>query len=147
MLHEKPATGQTLSNKAIDMELINKADIATFDKPITRYEVALMLSTLHIKTQFIANLNNTTINYNVIAPIDKDTTTYTAGQQKVFIDINSIDSKEFNNGYINIFNKNYKIVKKEIINYFPTSYTRYGEILDVSNDNEIGSISMAISQK
>jgi hypothetical protein len=56
-----------------------------------------MLSNLHLKSEFIKNLKDTSVNYNVISPIDKDTAVYPAGQQKVFIDINSIDSKEFNN--------------------------------------------------
>ena len=147
MSQEKPGSGQTVSTKALDLEIISKADLNTFDKPITRYEVALMLSNLHLKSEFIKNLKNTGVSYNVIAPIDKDTTIYPSGQQKVFIDINSIDSKEFNNGFINLFGKTYKITKKEIINYFPTSYSRYWEITDLANDNEIGSISMAIGQK
>jgi hypothetical protein len=147
MLGEKPSNGQTLSNKALELELISRADLTTFDKPITRYEVALMLSNLHLKSEFIKNLKDTSVNYNVISPIDKDTTIYPAGQQKVFIDINSIDSKEFNNGFISFLGKSYKISKKEIINYFPTSYSWYGEITDITNDNEIWSISLAIGQK
>ena len=147
MLQEKPTSGQTVSSKALELEIISKADLATFDKPITRYEVALLLSNLHLQTEFINNLKDTAVTYNVIAPIEKDTTVYPAGQQKVFIDINSIDSKEFNNGFISLFGKAYKITKKEVINYLPTSYSRYGEITDITNDNEIGSISMAIGQK
>ena len=147
MLQEKPITGQTVANKALELEIISKADLNTFDKPITRYEVALLLSSLHIKTQFINNLKDKGITYNVIAPIEKDTNIYPDWQQKVFIDINSIDSKEFNNWFINLFGNSYKITKKEIITYFPTSYSWYGEITDITNDNEIGSISMAISQK
>ena len=76
MLREKPLSGQTLSNKALELELISKADLATFDKPITRYEVALMLSNLHLKSEFINNLKDTSVNYNVISPIDKDTAIY-----------------------------------------------------------------------
>ncbi len=103
MLQEKPATGQTVSNKALELEIISRADLNTFDKPITRYEVALLLSSLHLQTKFINNLKDTAVTYNVIAPIEKDSTIYPAGQQKVFIDINSIDSKEFNNGFISLF--------------------------------------------
>ena len=109
MLQEKPWTWETISSKALELEIISKADLNTFDKPITRYEVALMLSNLHLKSEFIKNLKDTSITYNVISPIDKDTTTYPAWQQKVFIDINSIDSKEFNNWFINLFGKTYKI--------------------------------------
>jgi hypothetical protein len=147
MVGEKPTTGETVASKALQLEIISKADLNTFDKPITRYEVALLLSNLHLKTAFINNLKDITTNYNVIAPIAKDATVYPEGQQKVFIDVHSIDSKEFNNGFINLFGKSYKIKKKEVINYLPTSYSRYGEISDITNDSQIGSISMAIGQK
>ncbi len=153
MLHEKPTvtTGMTQSQalvrRALELEIISKADLNTFDKPITRYEVALMLSNLHLKNEFIKNLKDTSATYSVISPVEKDTTIYPVWQQKVFIDINSIDSKEFNNGFINIFGKSYKISKKEIITYFPTSYSRYGELSDINNDTDIWSISMAIGQK
>lgn len=147
MLKEQPNVGDTIASKALELEIISKADLTTFDKPITRYEVALLLSNLHLKTEFIKNLKETTSNYNVIAPISKDTTVYPDGQQKVFIDVHSIDSKEFNNGFISILGNSYKIKKKEVINYLPTSYSRYGEISDITNDSQIGSISLAIGQK
>ncbi len=140
------ATSQQIISKAIEHELITQTDTKTFDKPITRYEVALMLSDYHFRSAFIENLKDNTNSYNVISPASNDNTTYPAGQQKVFIDINSIDAKEFNNGYITIFGKSYKITKKEILHYFPTSYTWFGEISDVNNDTVIGNISMAIGQ-
>lgn len=140
------ATTQQIINKAIEHELITQTDTKTFDKPITRYEVALMLSDFHFRSAFIENLKSNTSSYNVISPANNDSTTYPAWQQKVFIDINSIDAKEFNNGYITIFGKSYKITKKEILHYFPTSYTWFGEISDVNNDTVIGNISMAIGQ-
>jgi len=132
--------------KALEAELITASDLTTFDKPITRYEVAIMLHTLYLKNTFINNLNDNNSIYYVISPTS-DQSTGTTTTQKSFIDITTIDSKDFNNGYISIFNKVYKINKKETINYFPTSYSRYGTISDINTDNVIGTITLAIGQK
>jgi hypothetical protein len=78
MLQEKPNTGQTVANKALELDIISRADLNTFDKPITRYEVALILSNLHLQNKFIINLKDTSVTYNVIAPIEQDTTIYPA---------------------------------------------------------------------
>ena len=105
-----------------------------------------MLHTLYLKNTFINNLNDNNSIYYVISPTS-DQSTGTTTTQKSFIDITTIDSKDFNNGYISIFNKVYKINKKETINYFPTSYSRYGTISDINTDNVIGTITLAIGQK
>lgn len=140
------STTQTVIEKALEAELITASDLTTFDKPITRYEVAIMLHTLYLKNTFINNLNDNNSIYYVISPTS-DQSTGTTTTQKSFIDITTIDSKDFNNGYISIFNKVYKINKKETINYFPTSYSRYGTISDINTDNVIGTITLAIGQK
>lgn len=137
---------QTVIEKALEAELITSSDLSTFDKPITRYEVALMLHTLYLRNTFIANLNDNNSVYYVISPTI-DQSTGSTNKQKSFIDINTIDSKDFDNGYINIFNTVYKINKKETINYFPTSYSRYGTLTDINTDNVIGTITMAVGQK
>lgn len=136
---------QTVIEKALEVEIISNSDLTTFDKPITRYEVAIMLHTLYLKNTFIKNLNDNSSVYYVISAADQSTGSTT--EQKSFIDIASIDSKDFNNGYISIFNNVYKINKKETINYFPTSYSRYGTITDINTDNVIGTVTLAIGQK
>ncbi len=140
-------TGVSLQDAALELELITVSDLATFNKPLTRYEVAIILSDMHFKSKFINQLQSSTNTYNIISPVQSDDSTTKPWQQKIFIDLNSIDSKEFNNGYINIFNKSYKINKKETIYYFPTSYTRFGEISDITSDRVIGTISLAIIQQ
>ena len=145
-LSTSDSTTQTVIEKALEAELITSSDLTTFDKPITRYEVAIMLHTLYLKNAFIKNLNdNNSIYYVISATSDQNSGATTT--QKSFIDITTIDSKDFNNGYISIFNNVYKINKKETINYFPTSYSRYGTISDINTDNVIGTITLAIGQK
>ena len=106
-----------------------------------------MLHTLYLKNTFIKNLNDNSSVYYVISAANQTTGTGVITEQKSFIDIASIDSKDFNNGYISIFNNVYKINKKETINYFPTSYSRYGTITDINTDEVIGTITLAIGQK
>lgn len=137
---------QTVIEKSLEAELITASDLTTFDKPITRYEIAIMLHTLYLKNTFINNLNDNNSIYYVISPTTEQSTG-TTNTQRSFIDITTIDSKDFNNGYISIFNNIYKINKKETISYFPTSYSRYGTITDINTDNVIGTITLAIGQK
>lgn len=140
------STTEQVIEEALDSELITASDLSTFNKPITRYEVAMMLHTLYLKNIFIDNLTQESSTYYIISPTS-DQLSGSNNEQRSFIDINTIDSKDFNNGYINLFGKTYKLNKKETINYFPTSYSRYGTISDTNTDNIVGTITMAIWQK
>ena len=133
--------------KALSLDIVSKADESTFDKPITRYEVALILSKLYLKDQFTRSLSDSNTSYNIISPIENDQTIYTSWQQKVFIDVNSLDSRDFTNWFVTLFWTNYKLNKKQTIQYFPTSYVWYGELSDISDDTTVGTISMSIWQK
>lgn len=134
-------------NKALSLELIGRSDESTFTKPVTRYEVALILSKMHLKDQFAKALASSTSTATIISPLEQDETVYTANQEKVFIDINSIDSREFTNWFVTLFGTTYKLVKKQTTQYFPTSYVWYGELLDATDDTRVGSLSMSIGQK
>ena len=140
-------TGVSLRDAALELEIISSNDLATFDKPITRYEVALLLSDMYLKWEFIKKLNTNTTAYNVIAPVQDTSVSVTPWQQRLFIDLNSIDNKDFTNGYMTIFGTTYKIAKKETVYYFPTSYTRFGDVLNVEDDRVIGTISLSILQQ
>lgn len=152
MLNEYPSQSTVnrsndIFKKALSLDIIARADESTFDKPITRYEVALLLSKLYLKNEFTKSLSDSSANYNIISPLDNDQTVYTSWQQKVFIDVNSIDSREFTNWFITLFGNNYKLNKKQITQYFPTSYVWYGEIIDIDSDTSLWMISMSIGQK
>lgn len=138
---------QSVYNKALSLELISQADLATFDKALTRYEAALLIYKFYIKNRFIASLNSTNTTHNIIATVSQDNSATGSNQQKVFIDVNTIDNKDFTNGFIDIMGTNYALVKKQISQYFPTSYIRYGDIKDITNDTVIGTISFTIGQQ
>lgn len=134
-------------DKALSLELISNADLATFDRSLTRYEAALLIYKLYIKNRFIASLNNSSTTHNIIATVSSDDNITGNNQQKVFIDVNTIDNKDFTNGFIDIMGTNYALVKKQISQYFPTSYIRYGDIKDITSDSVIGTISFTIGQQ
>jgi hypothetical protein len=64
-----------------------------------------------------------------------------------FIDINSIDNKDFVQWYINLSGKTYKIAKKQTNQIMANSYVRYGEIQDAIDSKPMGIISLTIAQR
>jgi len=55
--------------KAQEIGMIGPADAVTFDNPITRYEVALFLYRFKVKYQILQNLNNNTVQNQVISTV------------------------------------------------------------------------------
>lgn len=154
MIGESPIVNNTTTrqtatyNKALTLELVSNADLATFDRILTRYEAALLLYKLYVKNRFIASLNNNDVTHTIISSVQQDDMTASWGnQQKVFIDINTIDNKDFTNGFIDIMGTNYALVKKQVSQYFPTSYIRYGDVKTITDDTIIWSISFTIGQQ
>jgi hypothetical protein len=83
MLNQYPTSitsnrSQDIFKKALSLEIISRADESTFDKPITRYEVALLLSKLYLKNEFSKSLSDSNATYNIISAIDNDQTIYTS---------------------------------------------------------------------
>lgn len=132
---------------ALSLEIITRADEATFLKPITRYEVAMILHKSYLQDKFKESLSDTNANYTVISPIEIDNVPINSNQEKVSIDINSIDNKDFTNGFVTLFGRNYKLTKRQVTQYFPTSYVWHGELIDITEDKVIWSISMSIGQQ
>ena len=59
----------TYYQKALDMGIVGPADAITFDSPITRYEVALFLYRFKVKYQILQNLNNDTVQNQVVSTV------------------------------------------------------------------------------
>ncbi len=57
-------------NKALSLDMITQAEKQTFDKSITRYESAMILSKLYLKQEFTKNLSDTNASYSVISEIE-----------------------------------------------------------------------------
>lgn len=133
---------------ALEEDLISAKDLSTFEKPITRYEAALVLHTLYLKQLFVKSLNEAGSIYYVVSPVsDTQSTQADEDTKKYFIDVMSIDSKDFNNWYISLSNKTYKLHKKETISYFPTSYLWYWTLRDINTDKSVWTVGLAIGQR
>lgn len=142
MIAESPSTTTTARqtatyNKALSLELVSQSDMATFDRALSRYEAALLLYKLYIKNRFITSLTNANTSHNIISSVPQEQNSTGTDQQKVFIDVNTIDNKDFTNGFIDILGTNYALVKKQVSQYLPTSYIRYGDIKSITDDTNI----------
>ena len=127
--------------------MVGPADAITFDNPITRYEVALFLYRFKIKHQILQNMNNNTIENQVISMVPGSTTTGANNkpQGNVYVDMNLLQNGNFEVGYIEIFGQRYKIVKSNTEKYFTNNFVRYGDIFALDTETKIGTTSFIVS--
>ena len=133
--------------KAQELGMVGPADAITFDNPITRYEVALFLYRFKIKHQILQNMNNNTIENQVISMVPGSTTTGANNkpQGNVYVDMNLLQNGNFEVGYIEIFGQRYKIVKSNTEKYFTNNFVRYGDIFALDTETKIGTTSFIVS--
>ncbi len=125
--------------------LISYVDRITFDKPITRYEVALILYRFRIKYQLLANLNSDNIENMVISMIENSEKTINNKKQwKVYITVTKLKDQNFSMWYIDLFGKKYKIIKKSIKEVFTNNFVRYWEVYDMVTDKAVWTLSLIV---
>jgi len=129
------------------MGMVGPADAVTFDNPITRYEVALFLYRFKVKYQILQNLNNNTVQNQVISTVPGSTITgtNTTPQSNVYVDMNLLNNGNFEVGYIEIFGQRYKVVKSSSEKYFTNNFVRYGDIFSLDTETKIGTVSFIVS--
>ena len=98
--------------------MIGPADAVTFDNVITRYEVALFLYRFKIKNQILQNMNNNTIQNQIISTVPGSIITgmNNMPESNVYVDMNLLQNGNFNVGYIELFGQRYKVVKSNTDN-------------------------------
>jgi hypothetical protein len=69
--------------------IVGSNDSLSFDKPITRYEIALLMHKIGTKKQLTTYIADANKNISIMAPVT------TISPNTYFIDINSIDNKDF----------------------------------------------------
>lgn len=133
--------------KAQELGMIWPADAITFDNPITRYEVALFLYRFKIKFQMLQNINNNTIQNQIISTVPWSILTGTNNlpESRVYVDINLLRNSNFDVGYIEIFTNRYKIVKARTEKYFTNNFVWYGDVFSINTEEKIGTISYIVS--
>ncbi len=126
--------------------LVNYVDRITFDKPITRYEVALILYRFRIKYQLLENLNSDNIENLIISMIQNSEKEIDWHKiWKVYITVTKLKDQDFSVWYIDLFGKRYKIVKRNIEKYFTNNFVRYWEVYDMVTDKPTWTLSLIVS--
>ncbi len=132
---------------AENMGIVSPSDSITFDNVITRYEVALSLYRFKVKYQITQNLNNGTIDNQIISSVPGSITTGTNNlpQSNVYVDMNLLNNGNFNIGYIEILGNRYKVVKSSTKEYFTNNFARYGDIFTLDTETKVGTINFIVS--
>lgn len=135
-------------NKAISLWLIQAVSVANFDRPITRYEVAMLLYTTKIKKEITDNLNNNYETNKLIFPIQHSLTTWSISTEKVWlVTVNtSILERSNKDVYVvDLFGNQYKIKKIATQKYLDADYVWYGKMMTLDETKEIGTTALTIS--
>jgi hypothetical protein len=133
--------------KAQELGMIGPADAVTFENPITRYEVALFLYRFKVKYQILQNMNNNTVDNQIISTVPGSVTTGTNNmpQSNVYVDMNLLQNGNFDVGYLELFGQRYKVVKTNTEKYFTNNFVRYGDIFSLDKEEKIGTTSFIVS--
>ncbi len=133
--------------KAQDIGMIGPADAVTFENPITRYEVALFLYRFKVKYQITQNLNNNTIENQIVSTVPGSITTGTNNmpESDVYVDMNLLQNGNLDIGYIEIFGQRYKVVKSKTEIYLTNNIARYGDLFSLDTETKIGTTSFIVS--
>ncbi len=133
--------------KAQEIGMIWPADAVTFENAITRYEVALFLYRFKVKYQILQNLNNNSIQNQVVSTVPGSITTglNNMPESNVYVDMNLLQNRNFDVGYLELFGQRYKLVKSNIKEYWPNMFVRYGDIFSLDKEEKIGAASFTIS--
>jgi hypothetical protein len=132
---------------AENMGIVSPSDSITFDNVITRYEVALSLYRFKVKYQITQNLNNETIDNQVVSTVPGSVVTGTNNlpESNVYVDMNLLNNGNFNVGYIEVLGNRYKIVKSGTKEYFTNNFARYADIFTLDTETKTGTTSFIVS--
>ncbi|HMT01480.1 MAG TPA: hypothetical protein PKD96_00080 [Candidatus Absconditabacterales bacterium] len=134
--------------EAQKMGIVSSSDLITFEQPITRYEVALLLYRLYAKSKLLNNLNSSKIEGQLISLVSGSVSTGVDGlrQAKIFIDASLLAGQDSELMYIDFFGQTVKVIKQSIEKYVNNqNYAWFGELYDIANDQKIGTLSFLVS--
>ena len=135
--------------KAIDLSLISAQDTVTFDKEISRYEIATFLYRLKVRITMYNNLNENVIPDEIISTLEDTTWTWEKKSALVSVDMTALNNYAFSDWYIELFGNRYKIKKTTTNSYNigVNSFVWYGIISDFVSWENIGIINFIITNK
>lgn len=133
--------------KAQELGIVAPIDAITFDTPITRYEVAIFLYRFKVKYLLLQGMNSNRLQNEIISTVPGSQKVWSNNRQEanVYVDANKLDDQNFEIGFIELFGTRYKIVKTKYEKYFTNNFVRYGDLFDLDEDKNVGTISMIVS--
>lgn len=135
-------------DRAIAMWMIQQSTSTNFDKPITRYEVAMLLYNSKIKYELIKNLNNNFETNKLIYTVPDTVTTWSSiGEKTGLISINTqIMERSDINGYtIDLFGEQYVLEKTATQKYLNSDYVWYGKIFSLDKTTAVWTAALTMS--
>lgn len=109
--------------------------------------MALFLYRFKIKYQITQNLNNNTIQNQIISTVPGSISTGTNNmpESNIYVDMNLLQNGNLDVGYLEIFGQRYKVVKSKTEIYLTNNIARYGDIFSLDKEQKIGTVSFIVS--
>lgn len=134
--------------KAQDLGLLQPTDAAILDKPLSRYEMAILLYTLTIKQKLLSSLNSSRVGTQLISLLSGTEITDGLGQRQAQVVFNNLllFGQSSDSLVAQLFDTNYIISKKTTQHFIADQNgIRYGDLKTIDGEQIVGSVSFLIS--
>lgn len=135
-------------DRAVQLGMIEATTTTNFDKPISRYEVAMLLYNSKVKTTLIKNLNNNYETNKLIYPVPNSLTTgAVTGENVGLISINTnvLNQSDIDSYVVDLFGDQYKLERIATQKYLSNDYVRYGTLLTLDETKKVGTCAFTMS--
>lgn len=138
---------QKYYDRALQLGMISPSSPENFEKPITRYEVAVLLYKSKIQKDILSNLNNNFEKNKFIFTMSSTGALATTGNLTGLASINTYLLESNPNGtyVVDLFWTQYKILKTVTQKYLETDYVWYGKMLLLDETKEIWTVALTLS--
>lgn len=137
---------QKYYDRAVQLGMISPMSAENFQKPISRYEIAMLLYKSKVQRDIVLNLNNDFETNKFIFTISP-TGVSTTGNLTGLVSINThlLESNPNGTYVVDLFGMQYKIVKTVTQKYLNNDFVWYGKMLLLDETKEIGTVALTIS--
>ena len=133
--------------RAVELSMIQDSAQATFDKPITRYEIAILLYNTKVEQNIMKNLNSNVESSKLIFPVPGSIGTGNTWEIQGLISLNTqmLNANNTDVYTVDLFGDQYKIEKSATQKYLANDYVWYGKMLSLDQTSELGTVVFTIS--
>lgn len=128
--------------RANQLGLINEATDVNFSKPITRYEMAILMYRLKVKNDLVNGLNSDLMQNKLISMVSESNNLIvnTGSQSRGYILMNAYLLSDQNSDYflVDVFGTTYRLAKNTIRKYYDKQYVWYGDIYSLDGTTKVG---------